>query len=1311
MAIERTLEQVLLADPRVQDVVVVEHGARRIAWVVPCREVTTRELTLALQQRFGQDAPEVALIGALPSTLDGEVDVAALEQRTPPSLQQVQRIESSLLERGAEAAAVLVRSAPSESFDPLEELLPEGLRPIRSPAMSTSRAPFAGVAIDDGSPMALSRGPARVRGPESPAVVPDLLRRSAQKAPTAGVTFIGPTGDREVVTYPQLLSDALALLGGLQSAGLQKGHRLIFQLSGPRAFVTAFWGCTLGGIIPVPLACPPAYDADGPLVARLLSVGRRLEMPAVLVESPRVAGVAGLGFRALAWEALDRTRPGVPVALEPTDTVLLSFTSGSTGEPKGVVLSHDNLMAMSQGMQEGGWHGDQELALNWMPLDHVAGICNAHLTAVRLGRPHVQVSRDYVLADILRWLDLLTEFKGTTSWAPNFAFGLVNDRLARGERRNWDLSAVRTLSSGGESLVAETKRKFEEFLGPFGLRHDVVSAAWGMAETTSFYTAMRGIRTEPGGELVHLGRPMSGNAIRIVDDEDRLLPERQIGHLQATGDSVFAGYLDAPDLNAKSFSSDGWFRTGNLALISGGSLVMTGREKEVIIIGGNNVYPHEVEGVVDQVPGVVSTYSVACATRAPGDQTDGIVVFFAPAPEAPPLPQLLRDIRETVGRVLGYAVSYFVPLAKARIPRTELGKKGRTELKRRFEQGEFAPECREVAKLLGGPEALPRCLYVPRWVRREQVPSPALPSDAVVVVGSLPFGESVQRRGQAEGRRVIVVEPGSAHRWSGADTLQVDSARTDGPRWALEALAGAGLRISDLVLEVRGGAVADEEEVASGIGAVLGWIKMAAALASTAPLRLIAALRERQGASFDMLVPGLLWSAQAEVEQLDSRVLWLPDVPDASGEDIWKELQGARRAREVAFRAGQRWERTWGPWRPSPVSELRTLRQGGLFLVTGGARGLGLEWARQLRHGLGARLVLVGRRPRSAELERLEVELGQTMYVSADVTDANALEGAIREAEERFGQALAGAFHFAGIARPCALEAESGDGFADAAAAHVLGAVTLASALRRRPEVPLFFASSLMGVLGAARYAAYCSATGFVTRYAESLRADGRQASTVCFSGVRGTGMGASFSALAPGYRWLERTQSVAAVGLALEAGAPELLAGVDGDAFVWREAGLGEDVPLEGIRVFVAGGAPGALGDASVVTVEQRDSLPRLSDGTVDREALLAELSGQPGNEPQDELERSLAQIFCEVLGAQRVDTRSDFFDLGGSSLQASRMALRVGQRLGIRVLPTAVFEYPSVGELAAHLRQLAADGPQRSAASSASSSTGPRS
>jgi acyl-CoA synthetase (AMP-forming)/AMP-acid ligase II/NAD(P)-dependent dehydrogenase (short-subunit alcohol dehydrogenase family) len=1285
-SIAGTVEQALLEDPRVQDCCVTGEGEAAVAWVVPRRPVRTDALATLLRERVGAGAPEVALLDAIPRDASGGPDLARLSRLSPATPARLRQLEARFREAGSEAVALVGARDESAHFDPLDALLPEPLLPLGGAPSSVQGAAAqssaaAGAGGTSSGRLSLSDGGPLIPPPGAPETLGGTLRRAAELYPERTVTCIDAEGGREVLRYADLWQQALRLAAGLAARGVAPGEQVLLLLERPADLLRAFWGCVLAGAVPAPAASLPSFERTRPAVEKFLAISERLGNPLVLVDARAEAPLAALGLRVTVPSAWETPEPRPPVEVAPSALTLLTFTSGSTGNPKGVVVTHTNLLSMCDAVVAGGWFTAEDVCLIWMPLDHLAGLAMfSHLTAVRTCTSNIMVSREYVLADLLRWMDLMSEFGATVSWAPNFAFGLVAERIERGERRPWDLSRVRVMACAGEPLVAETLRRFTAPLAQDGLRQDVICPVWGMSETSSAFTAMRGVRAGPDG-AVECGPAVAGAMLRVVDDQDALVPEGVTGHLQAKGISVMPGYLEDGDLNARSFTKDGWFRTGDLAIIRDGVMIIAGRQKEIIIINGAHVYPHDVEAVVEQVQGVLPAHAVACPTRAFGAATESLLIFFVPEPDAPPLPVLMRSIREHVGRVMGLQVGWLVPLKAHQVPRMGLGKLGRTELRKSFESGVLAAERRVGERVLGGPSTLPRCLAVPR-----EVPVPAVRAgrtalrSPVLLVGG--EGLATALLGELAGREVVRVAPGD-----GGVLAR-----------ALKALASRGQGGLDVVY-------APDQEGASSrlergalveaVAPVLQLVQALAAPAATTPVRLMAAL-PRPGSALGgeaagLLVPGLLRSAAAEVPGLEARVVWVPAGAEAAA-CVAEELDGLRAAHEVHWRDGQRWELTHEPWVPLPVEAPRRLKRQGLYLITGALGGVGRAWARFLRQGLEARLLLVGRRPRGEEAEALERELGDALYLPVDVTDAAALREAVRQAEARFGQACDGAFHFASTRKAILLEQETPERLVQDTAAQVLGAVAVAEALRERPEALLVFASSLMGTLGAARFTGYCAASTFVTRLAERLAAEGRRAVAVTLGAVRDTGLSRGAGAAAPGYRTLEPSQALAAIALAVESGHAHMLAGVAGAAWPWRAAGLGTGEPLEQAHLFFVpppGGAARMVDVADEAVLHPLLSLPRRADGAVDREALAARVSGGAEGPPQGPLEAVVVEAFREVLGADVPGRLTDFFSLGGSSLQATRVMARINARTGLRLREATLFDHPSASRLAAHLQQ----------------------
>jgi acyl-CoA synthetase (AMP-forming)/AMP-acid ligase II len=364
------------------------------------------------------------------------------------------------------------------------------------------------------------------------------------------------------------------------------------------------------------------------------------------------------------------------------------------------LTSHRNLLHMAAGTAQISNFTGQDVTLNWMPLDHVGAISFLSCMATYLGCVHVHALTKTILEDPLRWLDWIERHRATISWAPNFAFNLINDRAEEIARRRWDLSSMRFLVSAGEAVVAKTARRFLQLFRPHGLAPTSLHPAFGMSETCSGISWSESFSLETSSDqqsFVDVGPPIPGAALRIVNDKDQIVEEGTIGHLQLKGPSVMAGYYQNPEANKEAFTLDGWFRTGDLGFLDHGLLTLTGRGKDVIIINGINYYSHEIEAVVEEVKGVETSYTAGCAVREPSSIVDKLAIFFhAPQAKDGQLVGLLSEIRGRVARTIGVNPDYLIPVDKEAVPKTEIGKIQRGQLRERFEAGEFDSIRRQV---------------------------------------------------------------------------------------------------------------------------------------------------------------------------------------------------------------------------------------------------------------------------------------------------------------------------------------------------------------------------------------------------------------------------------------------------------------------------------------------------------------------------------------------------------------------------------------------------------------------------------------
>lgn len=518
-----------------------------------------------------------------------------------------------------------------------------------------------------------------------------------------GVVLVDAEGAETRRSYAELYGDASSVLAGLRAAGAGPGATVILGPRAPADLLTAFWACVLGGLVPLPVPAVGDAGVAGELADVREAVGRAW-LVADGDPGPLPSGIRLLGaVSALRGQSAGRLpstdsapspeRPPpndpapstdpAPYRSLPDDLAVLTLTSGSSGRPKAVPLSHRNILARSSASALARGLDEATRTLNWLPLEHVSGMVMFHVRDVFLGCHQVHADTGWVRADPLRWLDLASAGRIDTTWAPNHAFARVVERLDAQGGRAWDLSGLRYIMNGGEAVKDRVAQRFLEALAPYGLPPTAIHPGWGMPETASgvidtVFVPHHG----PPRRYVPVGVPHPGVSLRVVDEEGRVLPERAVGRLQVTGPPVVGTYLEGGVLRRGPLTSDGWLVTDDLAFVDGGELTVTGRADDVIAVGGDRYHGHEMEEAIEELHCVTPSFTVvrgfAGATGRPA-----LAVFFCPRPEVP-APEAEQLVRERLRRRFGARVDHLEALAEDELPRTATGKLRRSALTARL---------------------------------------------------------------------------------------------------------------------------------------------------------------------------------------------------------------------------------------------------------------------------------------------------------------------------------------------------------------------------------------------------------------------------------------------------------------------------------------------------------------------------------------------------------------------------------------------------------------------------------------------------
>ncbi|HXM55452.1 MAG TPA: AMP-binding protein [Candidatus Dormibacteraeota bacterium] len=535
--------------------------------------------------------------------------------------------------------------------------------------------------------------------------------------------------DEVAVTSAQLHVRALAVARGLLSAARQPGPVLLLTPPGPE-FVAGLLGCAYAGAIAVPCYPPnprPAHVTHRRLVAIARDTGAVLGLTsaAALPSLREVAGgapeLSGVTFLAVddpnAREPDASRLPADPAA---QDLVFLQYTSGSTGAPRGVMVTNENLMANVRAIHEGVAAPDAITSLFWLPPYHDMGLVTM-LHALVAGADYVCQSTMHFLRRPARWLQALSRYRATLSGAPNFAFELCVSRVAERDRAGLDLSALDIVFCGSEPIRPDTMRRFTDAYADAGLRPGAVTPVYGLAEATLFVTgAERGAgptvrrlsrsaladgyarpapEGQPGVDVVGCGHPRSGHRVAIVrPGGDEELQDGEVGEVWCAGPSVAAGYWRQPERTAATFGPElaggdprwRWLRTGDLGFRSGGHLYVTGRAQDLVIVRGRNHHPEDVELTVQRTAPAVRPDGVAVFAVEPGVVEDVAVVCEVERPPADP-DGLLAAIRRSITAEHEIEPSAVLLVRSRTIPRTSSGKIQRSACRRALAAGAIEP--------------------------------------------------------------------------------------------------------------------------------------------------------------------------------------------------------------------------------------------------------------------------------------------------------------------------------------------------------------------------------------------------------------------------------------------------------------------------------------------------------------------------------------------------------------------------------------------------------------------------------------------
>ncbi|MCG8422338.1 MAG: fatty acyl-AMP ligase [Proteobacteria bacterium] len=536
--------------------------------------------------------------------------------------------------------------------------------------------------------------------------------------------------DRITFTYSETYEMAARAATCLRRRGVGPGDRVLLMLSTGPSFLAAYYGCQLLGSLPVPIFPPTSLNRIEDHLNRIARIARICAARAVVVNSqlvPVLSLVRGRDHEARkALENVVRdielmTEESGPVAPAPAradDPAMLQFTSGSTGDPKGVVLTHRNVIENIRAIGQAAEFRDGDVAMAWLPLFHDMGLIGHVLTSAMWRVALVLMPPEVFIRRPGEWLRAMSRYRVAQSTAPNFAYNLCVRKIKDRELDGVDLSSWRIAYCGAEPVDPATVLQFSERFQPYGFDSRAFFPVYGMAEFTLAATFPRPgdevrfdrvdrerfesmrvavpCENEAGGAdvavWVSVGLALPGHQVRVVGPDRTPLPERHEGEIELAGPSMMSAYYK--DLRATAeIIRDGWLSTGDLGYIAGGELFVTGRRKDLIIKGGKNLYPQDIESAAASVEGVRIGCCVAIGVANESRGTEDLVVICETrVTDDAELDRLRTDIRASVYKAIGTAPDAVKLVRPGTVAKTSSGKLQRRHMRHRYLQGQLQPD-------------------------------------------------------------------------------------------------------------------------------------------------------------------------------------------------------------------------------------------------------------------------------------------------------------------------------------------------------------------------------------------------------------------------------------------------------------------------------------------------------------------------------------------------------------------------------------------------------------------------------------------
>lgn len=545
-----------------------------------------------------------------------------------------------------------------------------------------------------------------------------LLMDSAKNRKDKGITFIKDDDAEMFLSYEEICQKALIRLGGMQKAGIKKGQHVIILLDNNIEFVITFWACIFGGIIPAPLTYPNSTNTVNTALKKVSTVWDVLGKPYILSDKDLVGKgdqlrhtIGNSDMKIV--DVLDYDIPkrvGKVDLAEGNSTAFIQFSSGSTNTPKGVVLTHNNLLTNVEGIIQSAKLTDKDSSLGWMPYQHDMGLIGFHFTITALGIDQFNMTPYKFVKKPELWLELISKHRITLTGAPNFGYKLVLNRIKPEYLKKLDLSCLKKIFNGAEPISVSLMEKFLEKLSVCGLRKNTMFTVYGMAEaclavcfplpheehvvhsvSREDLVSKSKVTYKDRNDndvllLADEGYPVNGTEVRIVNQDGCVVNEGTVGEIQIRGGNVTSGYINDPETNKSSFE-DGWLKTGDTGFMINGRISVVGRLKDIIFVNGQNFFAHDIESAIEEIEGVKFGKIVVCGWHDDKEGREKVALFSTMHIKKDRVVAFYSNIVKHVNEVFGIFIDHIINVPS--IPKTTSGKIQRFSLIEGFKNNKY----------------------------------------------------------------------------------------------------------------------------------------------------------------------------------------------------------------------------------------------------------------------------------------------------------------------------------------------------------------------------------------------------------------------------------------------------------------------------------------------------------------------------------------------------------------------------------------------------------------------------------------------